>query len=524
MTSLSIFESKVLRRLFAKEYNHRLHITREFIHSNSLFTSGINGKLINRFPCYRKKPQQRRINYSQSIRPGKHCSISSKMAESTTSSYSMDPTLWLYTSLTSGSSHIITATSRMETILKANRIPFKALDLATDEKARMLWGRRAGKDDSGRQRKIPGLVQMGMVIGDIVEVEDWNEYGELKQHIKIVPVPGAPVYPLTNGTRPNKLNTSEISIEVAKSEYSNIKPTEDKKKEVYETNHETKKIDKKEIEIYASELSPTSLALRQLGKEAAQKAKENKNLRSLPETKFFGVGRVEPQKQVVTTTIDSKPEKLRIENNIGCEKEEEIFREKTEVEKENQVIREKSLKDQNLKNLSSPYGSFPRNVEPDTKKRLVNGVGTINGQSVNTTQSEKSGPGNCSVLEKEDLINKGAGLRRTVDSSNKIGLEKRPLKETPKRPAVILPPDSMCIHKIYTTAASNTSSFQSPNSCAWKNSIIQFASLEPPADRIESIQSPNSTAWKPASLDQRLSEVTLAEKISEVAIRKAGTK
>jgi hypothetical protein len=53
----------------------------------------------------------------------------------------------------------------METILKANKIPFKALDIATDEKARMLWGRRAGKDESGRARKIPGLVQMGLVIG-----------------------------------------------------------------------------------------------------------------------------------------------------------------------------------------------------------------------------------------------------------------------------------------------------------------------------------------------------------------------
>ena len=49
--------------------------------------------------------------------------------------------------------------------MKANKIPFKALDIATDEKARMLWGRRAGKDESGRVRKIPGLVQMGLVVG-----------------------------------------------------------------------------------------------------------------------------------------------------------------------------------------------------------------------------------------------------------------------------------------------------------------------------------------------------------------------
>ncbi|MCJ1246221.1 hypothetical protein MMC30_003427 [Trapelia coarctata] len=99
------------------------------------------------------------------------------MVDSTPKSYHSDPTLWLYTSLTAGSSQIITATSRLETILKANKIPFKALDVATDEKARMLWGRRAGK------RKLPGLVRMGMVVADIEEVEEWNEYGEIKQNL-----------------------------------------------------------------------------------------------------------------------------------------------------------------------------------------------------------------------------------------------------------------------------------------------------------------------------------------------------
>lgn len=70
-----------------------------------------------------------------------------------------DPRLFLYTSLTAGSSHIVTATSRMETILKANKIPFQAIDLATDEQARRLWQRRAGK------RKLPGLVKEGFVVG-----------------------------------------------------------------------------------------------------------------------------------------------------------------------------------------------------------------------------------------------------------------------------------------------------------------------------------------------------------------------
>lgn len=87
------------------------------------------------------------------------------MAENAGTSYSTDPALYIYTSLTAGSSAIVTATSRLETILRANRVPFKAIDIATDDKARMLWGRRAGKDEGGRARKLPALVQMGLVLG-----------------------------------------------------------------------------------------------------------------------------------------------------------------------------------------------------------------------------------------------------------------------------------------------------------------------------------------------------------------------
>ena len=84
--------------------------------------------------------------------------------------YSTDPALYIFTSLTAGSSHIVTATSRLETILRANRVPFKAVDIATEEKARMLWGRRAGKDESGRLRKLPGLVQEGLVLGVCLQI------------------------------------------------------------------------------------------------------------------------------------------------------------------------------------------------------------------------------------------------------------------------------------------------------------------------------------------------------------------
>ncbi|KAJ4296231.1 hypothetical protein N0V90_006276 [Kalmusia sp. IMI 367209] len=105
--------------------------------------------------------------------------------------YDNDPTLYLFTSLTAGSSHIITATSRIETILKANKIPFKGVDTATDELARKLYGRRA------RGKKLPLLVKEGYVIADLEQVEEWNEYDELKEAL------GAPAAPAPVPSKPS---------------------------------------------------------------------------------------------------------------------------------------------------------------------------------------------------------------------------------------------------------------------------------------------------------------------------------
>lgn len=79
--------------------------------------------------------------------------------------YDADPALYIFTSLTAGNMHIVTATSRLETILRANRVPFKATDLSTDQRARVLWGRRAGKTAEGKPRRLPALVQTGDVLG-----------------------------------------------------------------------------------------------------------------------------------------------------------------------------------------------------------------------------------------------------------------------------------------------------------------------------------------------------------------------
>ncbi|EWC43575.1 hypothetical protein DRE_01462 [Drechslerella stenobrocha 248] len=82
--------------------------------------------------------------------------------------------LYLYVSLSTGAFSNYTKMSRIETILKSNKIPFKAIDVATDEKARSLWTRRRRADQT-----LPALVKDGLVLGDLQEVEEWNEYGEL---------------------------------------------------------------------------------------------------------------------------------------------------------------------------------------------------------------------------------------------------------------------------------------------------------------------------------------------------------
>ncbi|KAL8768539.1 MAG: hypothetical protein Q9209_005224 [Squamulea sp. 1 TL-2023] len=169
------------------------------------------------------------------------------MADSTPKSYHTDPTLYLYTSLTAGSSHIITATSRLETILKANRIPYQALDVATDEKARMLWGRRAGK------RKLPGLVRMGMLVGDLEEIEEWNEYGELKDKVGVKPMPSTP----STANTPTKAPPSTSNTNSPSKLLSSVETP---------PRHKTS----------SNADSPMATAMRQAGAEAAKKAGDAK--------------------------------------------------------------------------------------------------------------------------------------------------------------------------------------------------------------------------------------------------------
>ncbi|PLN82812.1 hypothetical protein BDW42DRAFT_166216 [Aspergillus taichungensis] len=159
-----------------------------------------------------------------------------------------DSTLYLYTSLTAGSSHIITATSRLETILKANKLPFRALDVATDDAARKLWGRRS------KGKKLPGLVKFGNVVGDLEEIEEWNEYGELRMQIESVEDFGDSL-PATSYPATSAATTSSAAAPASAPKQSTIKIQNPPSKEEHKE----------------AAIPP---ALRQAGEEAAAKAKQ----------------------------------------------------------------------------------------------------------------------------------------------------------------------------------------------------------------------------------------------------------
>ncbi|KAG5915811.1 hypothetical protein E4U61_004212 [Claviceps capensis] len=230
--------------------------------------------------------------------------------------YSTDPALYIFTSLTAGSSHIVTATSRLETILRANRVPFKAVDIAVDDKARMLWGRRAGKDDAGRLRKLPGLVQEGLVIGDLVEIEDWNEYGELKQHVKIyydehtIPnihnKPPEPKKTQKPAAKPAVAKNTPVATSKTASAAPPA-PSLPKAKAKPSSSSSTPTTTKTGTKIPDAE-SQTTLPMRSVADEAAQKAKEIR-LKSLREKvhgkKADSDAGAEPASKASTSNIDT---------------------------------------------------------------------------------------------------------------------------------------------------------------------------------------------------------------------------
>ncbi|KAF2753218.1 hypothetical protein EJ05DRAFT_505227 [Pseudovirgaria hyperparasitica] len=160
--------------------------------------------------------------------------------------YDTDPTLYLVTSLTAGNSHIVSATSRMETILRANKIPFTGVDTATDERMRSLWSRRA------RGKRFPGLVREGFLVGDLEQIEEWNEFGELLENL--APLGGAASVPASAPAPAAKAALAEAPVSI---------PTNARQK----TENESPKV---------ASGPPQTMAMRQMVQEAAAKGRELK--------------------------------------------------------------------------------------------------------------------------------------------------------------------------------------------------------------------------------------------------------
>ncbi|EFR02288.1 hypothetical protein MGYG_05286 [Nannizzia gypsea CBS 118893] len=225
------------------------------------------------------------------------------MAGNPPTSYTTDPTLFLYTSLTAGSSHIITATSRLETILKANKIPFRAIDVATDEKARMIWGRRS------KGRKLPGLVRYASIVGDLDQIEEWNEYGELKAQIAatLSPYDASKSAPQTVAVAPTTAATAPTTTAAPPKTTSSAPHIR-----IGDTPSRTPSGEQH------SENMPA--ALRQASEEAAAKAKENMRarlglkpqspLQKSEEQKVEGKGKKPEDQKQEETKPEGKPDEV----------------------------------------------------------------------------------------------------------------------------------------------------------------------------------------------------------------------
>ncbi|KAM5451155.1 hypothetical protein MaudCBS49596_003859 [Microsporum audouinii] len=292
------------------------------------------------------------------------------MAGNPPSSYTTDPTLFLYTSLTAGSSHIITATSRLETILKANKIPFRAIDVATDEKARMIWGRRS------KGRKLPGLVRYASIVGDLDQIEEWNEYGELKAQIAatLSPYDASKSEPQTVAVTPMpappKTTSSSSAPHIRIGDTPSRTPSSEQQ----------------------GENMPA--ALRQASEEAAAKAKETMRAR-------LGL---KPQSPIQKPE-DKKPEGQKQEEYILKETKSEVLDEKKvggekkleDKKSEDQEPQKKELEKENMGKQEQGKEVQPAQEKPEGKKMEEQPVKGENGEteklavvSETTEQSKKA--------------------------------------------------------------------------------------------------------------------------------------
>ncbi|KAI1356471.1 hypothetical protein F5Y01DRAFT_267451 [Xylaria sp. FL0043] len=444
------------------------------------------------------------------------------MAENAGASYSTDPALYIYTSLTAGSSHIVTATSRLETILRANRVPFKALDIATDDKARMLWGRRGGKDEGGRMRKLPALVQMGMVLGDLVEIEEWNEYGELKEHVTIYyddftippknqapppvamrplnqPFPKSGVAPSSSSSAPSAATTAATATSPpAPAPPAPPLPTDKDKAKIPLSSPTSAGPTKKVADVAASAATP----IRSLAEEAAQKAKKVQ-LDRLRE-KVHGKQDVpskekeneKPDAKSASTTPAKPKEDTKKESKKDSKKDSKKESKdpktvtKKDTKKDSKKDSKKELSKESKKELKKEPKELKKDSKKDTKKESRK-------DSKDTKKSSKKDP------------------KKDVKKDTKKESKKDSKKDTSATDTIT---DSMSDLTIGSEGSAPPAGLQSPTTGKWRSGISSTGGPQP--------QSPTTGTWKAGSIagvitEHRGSVVVSASEEEIAAIEKA---
>lgn len=126
----------------------------------------------------------------------------------------------------------------------------------------MIWGRRS------RGRKLPGLVKYAQVIGDLEQIEEWNEYGELKEQIDDNPAvealptkTAAPAAPAQVSGPPSRDSSETRHISISEP---------------------PKSADRNPAATLDQTGSPMAMVMRQAGAEAAAKAGQKKTLKPMP--------------------------------------------------------------------------------------------------------------------------------------------------------------------------------------------------------------------------------------------------
>jgi hypothetical protein len=97
--------------------------------------------------------------------------------QSSKEDWETDEEIYIYTSLANAQFNLNSDTNRMSTILQNNRIEFQLVDLGTNERAKKLWKWRS------KGKKLPGIVRGEEILGNLVDLEEANEFGEVQEFL-----------------------------------------------------------------------------------------------------------------------------------------------------------------------------------------------------------------------------------------------------------------------------------------------------------------------------------------------------